>query len=238
MKFYTAALLLCFSALLPAQELTVPELPADHVLDQTGKVTTEERKQVSAALHPSVEKDGLGVYLVLLNSASEEPPADVARRLSQNWQGTADRVVVLTAPDLDPPLLVEIAGVTLGSLSEDSATAMKDDAIAAGAKATSGLPAMLATAGSIVSTVRQIRNGAATPAVILPPAPAERDWPQFTKWISSICLSVSLLALLALFLLRGRMRHALIFPLTDFRHRFSAPHSGGNDAVVSFAKKG
>ena len=86
--------------------------------------------------------------------------------------------------------------------------------------------------------MRQIRNGATTPAVLMPPAPVERDWRQFTKWISSICLSVSLLALLALFLMRRGKHHALIFPHTDFRHRFSAPHSGGNDAVVSFAKKG
>src|SRR5688572_8276630 len=96
-------LTLCASWTLRGQEVTVPDRPKDYVLDQTGKVSTEERRTVVEALKPVQEQAGLGVYLVLLNSSAEEPPADVAKRLSQSWRVTPDTAVVLTAPDLTPP---------------------------------------------------------------------------------------------------------------------------------------
>jgi len=235
MRFPTTLFSLCLAGLLHAQEVSVPERPADHVLDQTGKVTTEERREAAGALQAAAEKDGIGVYLVLLNSAAEEPPADVARRLAQNWRGTADRAVVLTAPDLSPPVLIEVAGQALGGLAESEIEAMKAAARAAGEKAAPGFPAMLAAARSLAAQVQSLRRGgplaAAAPAGGPEPAPVSREW---MAWIAGGALVCCLLALV---LMRRGRRRSLVFPATEFRHRFSAPHSGGNDAMVSFGKK-
>lgn len=234
MKFLPLCAALILTPMLGAQELTVPDCPADHVLDQTGKVTTEERKTVTAALQPVAGQDGLGIYLVLLNSAAEEPPADVARRLAQGWRTTPDTAVVLTAPELDPPLLVEVAGVALGSLTEEKVEAMKTAALEAGKQAGAGVPAMLAAAQSLAAQVRAIRQGTAPPASstasAAPPAPDN----QWVAWVAGSALAASLLALVLM--RRGRQR-ALIFPATEYRRRFSAPHSGGNNAMISFGKK-
>lgn len=232
MKF--PLLFLILTSLLRAQELTVPDRPVDHVLDQTGKTTAEERRAAAAVLRPAAEKDNLGVYLVRLNSAAEEPPADVARRLAQNWQGTADRAVVLTAPDMDPPVIIEVAGQSLGAVPETEIQAMKTAALAEGAKAAPGLPAMLATARSVVAQVQNLRRGGplgnTAPAAPAPQSPPPRS---LTVWISGGAL---VCCLIALFLMRRGRSKVLIFPPTESRHRFSAPHSGGNDAMVHFGK--
>lgn len=213
----------------------MPERPADHVLDQTGTVTTEQRKEAAAALQPAGESDNLGVFLVLLNSAAEEPPADVAKRLAQNWRGTADRAVVLAAPEIDPPVLIEVAGQSLGGLPESEIEAMKAAALAEGAKAAPGFPAMLAAARSVVAQVQNLRRGgplaASAAAAASPAEDAPRQW---MAWIAGGALVCCLAALALMRRGRGRSR---VFPATEFRHRFSAPHSGGNDAMISFGRK-
>jgi len=234
MKLPPLCAALILAPILGAQELTVPDFPADHVLDQTGKVTTAERKAVTTALQPVASQDGLGIYLVLLNSAAEEPPADVARRLAQGWRTTPDTAVVLSAPSLDPPLLLEVAGVALGSLAEENLEAMKSAALEAGKQAGTGVPAMLAAAQSMAAQVRAFRQGTApsTPSTAsATPAASDNQW---VAWVAGGALTASLLALVLM--RRGRQR-ALIFPPTEFRHRFSAPHSGGNNAMISFGKR-
>lgn len=44
--------------------------------------------------------------------------------------------------------------------------------------------------------------------------------------------------LLLVFTRRRRTRHARLFPLTENRARFSAPHSGGNNAMTTFRNDG
>lgn len=235
MKFPLLCLIL--TSLLRAQELTVPDRPVDHVLDQTGKTTAEERRAAAAVLRPAAEKDNLGVYLVRLNSAAEEPPADVARRLAQNWQGTADRAVVLTAPDMDPPVILEVAGQSLGAVPETEIQAMKTAALAEGAKAAPGLPAMLATAQSVVAQVQNLRRGGPLghAATVAPAGPAPQS-PLPRSFTVGIAGGALVCCLIALFLMRRGRSKVLIFPPTESRHRFSAPHSGGNDAMVHFGK--
>jgi hypothetical protein len=234
MRFPTALFSLFLASLLSGQEISVPERPADHVLDQTGKVTTEERREATAALQPAAEQINLGVYLVLLNSAAEEPPADVAQRLAQNWRGTADRAVVLTAPDHDPPILIEVAGQSFSGIPESDLKAMKAVALAEGGKAAPGIPAMLAAAGSVVSQVQSLRRGgplvAGTSGSTPEPEDVSRPW---MAWVASGAL---ICCLLALGLMRRARSRSLVFPATEFRHRFSAPHSGGNNAMVSFGR--
>lgn len=216
-----------------AQEVTVPERPKDYILDQTGKVTTEDRKAAVAALKPVEEQAGLGVFLVLLNSGAEEPPADVAKRLAQSWRVTADTAVVLTAPNQKPPMLIEVTGVALGGLKDDELKAMKETALAAG-KDKTGVAAMLAVATALGDEVRKFRTGAPLGAAGAAEAEKEGATGHLSAWIAGGALVCCLAALVLM--KRGR-HHALIFPQTEPRHRFSAPHSGGNDAMVSFGKR-
>jgi hypothetical protein len=232
MKFRMLLLSLTTVCALRAQEVTVPDRPEDFILDQTGTVTTEQRREAVEALKPAAEKDGLGIYLVLLNSAAEEPPADVARRLAQSWRVTPDTAVVLTAPDMKPPLLVEVTGVALGAVKEEELQMMKNEALADAAKAPPGVPAMMAAARSLAARMKKFRGGEPLAAVLAAKGPEETAT-HLSAWIAGGALVCCLAALL---LMRRSRHHALIFPQTEPRRRFSAPHSGGNDALVFFGK--
>jgi hypothetical protein len=216
------------------QEIRVPDRPADHILDQTGKVTDAERASVKMELDLAASKSSLGVYLVLLNSAPEEPPMDLARRLAQSWKGSADRVVLLSGPGVEPPVVIAVAGESLGAAAEQPLEAMKRAALSAGKKAGAGLPALLETARSVIGQIGVFRGGGS-----LGPPPAELSAAEephnyLTAWIAGGALVCCLLALV---LMRRGRQTALIFPPHEFRHRFSAPHSGGNDAMVFFGKE-
>ena len=211
----------------------MPERPADHVLDQTGKVTTEERRVVSGTLESLAKQDSLGVYLVLLNSAAEEPPADVARRLAQNWRVTADTAVIISVPGATPSMLIEVAGVALTGLKDEELQGMKDRALAAAGKSPAGIPAMLMVANAFGAEVQKFRAGNPLESGAQG-ASAENPASHLAAWIAGGALACCLAALL---LMRRGRHHALIFPPTEPRHRFSAPHSGGNDAMVSFGKR-
>lgn len=238
MKSWLLLFLIAFTARLAGQEISVPGRPADHVLDQTGKVPAAERKAAQAEMELVAGKSGLGVYLVLLNSSAEEPPADVARRLAQAWKGSADRAVVLTAPDVTPPVIVALAGDSLSVAPEDQVRRMTETAVAAGQRAAPGFPAMLATARSVVTQVNEFRRtgvpGPKPVNSVVNPGPADGTKSNLVLWIAGGTVACCLLAVI---LMRRGRRSALIFPPTQFRRRFSAPHSGGNDALVLFGKR-
>jgi hypothetical protein len=234
MKIWLAVILLTLTAAGRGQEIRVPDRPADHILDQTNTVTEADRITIKGELDLAASKSNLGVYLVLLNSAPEEPPMDLARRLAQAWTGSADRVVIMTGPGMDPPEVIALTGESLGTAAEDRLDALKREALAAGKKAGTGLPALLETARSLIAQIGVFRAGGS-----LGPPPAElsagnEGHNYLTAWIAGGALVCCLIALM---LMRRGRPAALIFPKQEFRHRFSAPHSGGNDAVVFFSRE-
>ncbi len=238
MKCWLLFPFLAFNLRLPAQEVPSRERPADHVLDETRKVTPAERRAVEAEMELAAAKSGVGIYLVLLNSGAEEPPADVAQRLAQAWTGNADRVVILTAPDISPPLVVAVSGESLGALPQAEVLRLTETAVAAGQRAAPGLTAMLEAARSVVAQVEAFRKTGVVASRPAPPNAEPETVPgqpgrHLVAWIASGSLVCCLVALL---LLRKGRRSALIFPPVEFRRRFSAPHTGGNDAMVHFGK--
>ena len=238
MKCRLLFLFIALTLRLPAQEVPSRERPADHVLDETRKVTPAERKAVEAEMELAATTAGLGIYLVLLDSAAEEPPADVAQRLVQAWTGNADRVVILTAPDISPPLVVAVSGESLGALPAAEVQRLTETAVAAGQRAAPGLTAMLEAARSVVAQVQEFRKtGVVGTRAVLPVAESGAEPAQpgrhLVAWIAGGSLACCLVALL---LMRKGRRSALIFPPVEFRRRFSAPHTGGNDAMVHFGK--
>jgi hypothetical protein len=228
-------LLMVAAAWARGAEISVPRQPADYVLDETGTVTATERKAVQAEMERAGAELGLGVYLVLLTSGPDEPAADFARRLAKGWKGNGDRVVLVSGPELSPPLEVAAAGETLGKLRPEQLTPMAEAALAAFGTAKRGFPGLREAARSVISHMRNYRqNGVFGPAgVAAAPAAAANENNYLVAWIAGGSL---LCCLVALFLMRRGRRTALIFPKSDFRQRFSAPHSGGNDALVRFGK--
>lgn len=236
MRVWFAAIFLALTAAAGrGQEIRVPDRPADHILDQTSTVTDAERGSVKMEMDMAASKFNIGIYLVLLNGTPEEAPMDFGRRLAQSWKGQADQAVLLTGPGMDPPVVIAFAGESLGAAAEDRLEALRKEAMSAGKKGAKGLPLLLDTARSVVAQIGVFRAGGS-----LGPPPAEMPLEEETPrsnlviWIAGGALVCSLLALV---LMRRGRQTALIFPKQEFRHRFSAPHCGGNDAMVFFGKQ-
>ena len=113
---------------------------------------------------------------------------------------------------------------------------LTESAVAAGQRTTPGLAAMLETARSVITQTLEFRR-TGKPGNRPPPSSASTaEAPaanHLVAWIAGASLACCLLALI---LMRRGRQSALIFPVSEFRRRFSAPHSGGNDAMVHFGK--
>lgn len=227
-------------ALIPvaAQEIPVPERPADFIQDQTGKLTPEELSAWRGEMQDVVSKSGLALYSVLLNAPPEEPPLDLARRLVQSWTGAADRAVLVAGPGMNPPVVMAVAGESLAALAPAQLEELSSRALAAATGAGSGgWPMVQGYARSIASQVADFRAGKALQP---PPAPGEAPQPAAAPVNYTMAAAAGgalLCCLLALLLMKKSRRSALIFPAVPFRRRFSAPHSGGNDAMVRFDRE-
>lgn len=230
--------LLCFALLLAGvrgQEISVPEKPGDFLLDQTGKVSEQDRADFAKEMSASAHQSAVGIYGVILNSTPEEPPMDLARRLAQGWTGTADRAVILTGPGMAPPVVIAVSGESLGSLSDVQLNGLTQPALEAATKAAPGLPAVRAAGKTIAALVESFRKGGR-----LGPEPvevaAETPGNGSNAFMAIVAGTALVCCLVALALMRRGRKSALIFPAVPFRRRFSAPHSGGNNAIVHFRK--
>ena len=93
---------------------------------------------------------------------------------------------------------------------------------------------MLEAARSVVAQIQEIRaSGKLKPAPAVASEGAGGAKGNLVAWIAGGSVVSCLVALI---LMRRGRHSALIFPQTEFRRRFSAPHSGGNDALVHFGK--
>ncbi len=225
--------LLMLGGSLGAQEDPVPLKPPDHILDLTGEAEDADRASYGLELELAAEKSGLGVYLVLLERVPAEPAAELAGRLAREWTGFPDRAVVLSCPGREP--VVAMAGEALDAVTEDRLKATGAEALAAARRAGSGLPGLMAAGRSLIAQMEVFRAGGSLgpPPGIVSLDTAESGG-QVTAWITGGALFCCVAALI----LRQRSRRpALVFPPHEFRRRFSAPHSGGNDASISFGKE-
>lgn len=215
-------------------EVSIPPVPADRIWDQTGTWSPDERKVAAAELNAAAVQLRFGIYLVNLNAAPDEQAGDLARRLAFGWPGAADRAVILTAPGLKAPV-VECVGESLGSAPPEQVAALCSAAQAEAAKAPSGMPAALAAARSLVTQMTAFRtSGILGPNLAAAAVPEEAQGSKNgLLWLSlgAICI---VLLLAAAFFMKRRQTSALIFPPVQFRRRFSAPHSGGSNALVQF----
>ncbi len=213
-----------------SENLGPPSRPPSRVLDQTGALTSTEKAALSQDLTAAAEA-GLSLYFIALNSAEGLMEEDAATELARFWEDAPLTVVLLHVPGR--PLAAGCAGSLLESLPAEEVNALTSAALAAG-RARSSLPEQGKTAAQrFIADFHRYRAGEnlAGPTGL-------GTTPTFVKqlmwWGGGAACVLLGLALLAL--RRRRARQPRLFPLTAPRLRFSAPHSGGNNASISFGK--
>lgn len=223
----------------PVVEVRTPPAPPDRIWDQAAMWTADQRQVAAAELNAAATQLRFSVYLVNLNAPPDEQPSDFARRLLMAWTEIPDRAIVLSGGTPNSTVVIECGGDKLGSVTQESRNAFIAAAQAEAAKAPPGLPAGMAAARSLIAQMNTFRvTGQLGPASAAPQAEASSEAPTSDRsllWLALGAISVVLL-MAAAFFMKRRQTTALIFPPVEFRRRFSAPHSGGNNALVSFGQ--
>jgi uncharacterized membrane protein YgcG len=220
------------------QEIPAPKRPERWILDETASLTATERDRIAAEFDRTAKELGLGLFLVLRRHSTDESPQDLARRMAQSWLGTADRVVILRTPDLAAPAVVAYAGETLDSIPPEDLEGLTRTAVAAASAAsTTAHGALLEMARAITRQIAAYRSGGSlAPPVAASPVARSAEISRHAALLWGSVAALIAGAAIVAWRRRGR-RSALIFPATAPRRRFSAPHSGGNNAVVQFRPK-
>ena len=219
-------------------EIAAPPRPDRWILDETASLPSSERDRIAAEFDRAASELGLGIFLVLRRHSSEESPDDLASRMAQSWLGTADRVVILRTPDLAAPAVVAYAGETLESIPPEQLEGLTRTAVtAAAASSTTAHGAMLEMARAITRQMAAYRaGGSLAPPEAASPAARREEISRHAAllWGSGAALIAG--AAVMAWRRRGR-QSALVFPATAPRRRFSAPHSGGNNASIQFRRE-
>ncbi len=167
-----------------------------------------------------------------VRDGKELPEQDAAGELARLWEDAPLTAVLLQLPG--QPMSLGFAGPQLASRSREEIASLTSSALAAGHSSQ-----VLAEQVKAVA-VRLSADFAGDGANGILPAQAGTG---ATAWfgVSTHHLmlaagSGAIVVLLALLLLARRCRRnrPRLFPLTAARDRFSAPHSGGNNAMIPF----
>ena len=206
-----------------------PSRPASRVLDQTGAFTTAECARISRQLTAAAET-GLSIYLILLNTMEGLPEQDAAAELARVWEDGPLTAVFLHVPS--QPLKLGLAGPELAALNQGEINAFTQSALKAG-RARISLPEQTKTAASRLIE-DYARHRAGDPLVPIR-GPADGVPPGLLSMLPWLLGGgCALLVPVVLFIRYRRSMRPRLFPLTPPRQRFSAPHSGGNNAMISF----
>lgn len=205
-----------------------PSRPASRVLDQTGALTSAERAALTRDFNASAES-GLSLYFIALNSPAGLPPDEAATELARLWEDAPLTAVILHLPG--QPMSLGFAGSRLSSLQQEEIESLAAAALTAGRVRQSMPEQGKAIARCLIEDFTRFRAGEAL-ARPASAGDAMESMDQLVLWGGS----AAIVFLLSLFLL-GRLRRSRrprLFPLTAPRERFSAPHSGGSNAIISF----
>jgi hypothetical protein len=213
------------------------ERPVDYLVDERGLFSAEERAALTNEIAESAKKRGLVVYLVLPKETSDTPALEVAETLALEWTGVMDRIVIYESPDMDEPQIA-FRGETLGVLTDDQQYGLADAALRATQTIPAGPARLAAIARHLLAQGKALRAGGPLAAPVSRAA-AERD-SGLARWGLRIGLPglMGLAGILTYWLWRRGRRQPLLFPQPTYRKRFAAPHSGGNNAIITFPTRG
>ncbi len=224
----------------PAAEVSVaraieplgpPARPASRLLDQTGALSAPEQAGLSREFTTAATA-GVSLYFVALKSSEGLPEEDAAGELARLWEDAPLTAVLLQLPG--QPMSVGFAGPQLASRSRDEIASLTASALAVGNARQVLVEQVKAVAGRLAADFAGGADNEAQPAKAGPGAAA---WSGVsTHHLMVAAGSAAIVVLTALLLLARRLRRnrPRLFPLTAARDRFSAPHSGGNNAMITF----
>ncbi|MES2466964.1 MAG: hypothetical protein V4675_06660 [Verrucomicrobiota bacterium] len=214
------------------EPLGPPARPASRLLDQTGALSAPELAALSREF-TTAATGGLSLYFVALKSSEGLPEQDAAGELARLWEDAPLTAVLLQLPG--QPMSLGFSGPQLASRSKEEIASLTASALAAGNAHQVLAEQVKAVAGRLTGDL-STRGGAngAQPASDGPGAAASSGVSTYHLMMAG---GVGAMVVLTALLLLARRRHRnrpRLFPLTAARDRFSAPHSGGNNAMITF----
>lgn len=236
----------------------LPEKPASRVLDARSQLSVQAQAELSVALEKAAAKR-IEIHTVFLGADPEIEPRRLGNELVRRWTPPEAEigVLVLSLPGMTEPsvfirtrLFTEADTAHFTGLARNALEQSFNEPLAYGAslELAASLPAALATIHRLrdegkdkISTVEarasapaRERAPEARPEIVI------SHWDMFVATIDPrmktllrdcvICFGG--LVLLAATLILMRLRRPRFFPQSEFRRRFSAPYSGGNNARV------
>ena len=214
-----------------AESLGPPARPDSRVLDQTGTLTAPELAALSHEF-TTATGEGLSFYFIALKSSEGLPEQDAAGELARLWEDAPLTAVLLHLPG--QPMALGFAGPRLASLPSGEIKSLTTSALAA-SRAHPLMPEQVkAVARSLRGDINHTQAGESHMAMTDPGAAALFDGSNHHLMLAGGCAAVVFLLALLLLAHRRRAHRPRLFPLTAPRERFSAPHSGGNNAMVTF----
>ena len=208
-----------------------PMRPVLRVLDETGALTVTEREALTRDFTAAAES-GLSLYLLILNAADGLAEDDPATELARVWEDAPLTAVFLQVPG--QPLRLGFSGSRLPSLQQAEIAGLMDAALAAG-RAQQSMPEQgKAAARQLISDFTRYRAGLRIEESVGPGVLAGQPDPTHQLMVWGGGASIIFLLGLLILMRRGRASRPKLFPLAVPRSRFSAPHSGGNDVMISF----
>ena len=206
-----------------------PARPASRVLDRSGALTAPEHAGLSRQFMDAAA-DGLSLYFIVLNGDEGLVDHDAAAELARLWEDAPLTAVLLHVPG--QPLSLGFAGTGLADFQPGETESLAQAALAAG-RARHSMPEQGKTAARrLIEDYTRYRAGEPIAPALFPVIDPQHHPQQLLRWGGTA--AVAFLGFLLLLARRQRLHRPRLFPLPAPRERFSAPHSGGNNAMISF----
>ncbi len=221
----------------PGGESTVevtgpPARPESRVLDQAGLLSATERGALTRQFAAAAD-EGISLYFIGLKSAGGLPEQDAAGELARLWDDAPLTTVILHLPG--EPLSLGFAASRLPSIQQEEMNALTQSALTEGLVQPTLREQITTTANRLTRDFARYRNGESLTPLAAPLSRSAAAGSRHQLILRGGAAAVFLLLVLLVFLRHRRARRPRLFPLTVPRTRFSAPHSGGNNALISFA---
>ena len=240
----------------------LPPKPEAHVLDPTGLLSPEQSAELSVALSKAAAQ-GIVIHTAFLDGETAVEREKLGNELVHRWTPTDAEIGVLvlslSSGNEEPSVFIrsrlfaESGSDLFATLGRNALAQSFDEPRAYGTslelatslpEAFAKIRAVRAKAASLDAVQNKGTRRAAPPANESKPEIVVSHWdlfvaridPRMLTLLRTLALGMGGLVLLAATLVVMHLRRPRYFPQVEFRRRFSAPHSGGNNARVSTAR--
>jgi hypothetical protein len=240
----------------------LPEQPASRVLDTANELSAQARAELTVALQKAAAK-GIEIHTVILAGDPVIEPRKLGNELISRWTTPEAEVgvLVLSLPAISDEPSVFIRSHLFSEVGTDLFATLGQAAIEQSFNQPRAYGASLELAVALPETLEKlhlsrVEKGNLTPAEasVANPANTPRPDPRpemvVSRWdlfvahidprmvtlLRDCAIGLGGLVLLGATLFVLRVRRPRYFPQVEYRRRFSAPYSGGNNARVATAR--